>query len=296
MKPRKLLNLVLSLVLAGLVLLVIYEPGKETPQSVTRLTGLEPAQVTDIVIEQPQQASIILNRDGNGWLMQQPLSVSAHREIIEQILGLATATSHSQYDASEADLALFKLNNPDLTITLNDTRLSFGTTDALQGFRYVLINERVHLITDRYTHMVRNKSTALISPSLFPDTTLFSRLVLPGLTLQKGEHGWSTRPENHFHSADQVQSLLDEWRYARALQVRMVTEESQQEMDTASVSPSHIEIETGSGALTRFKLISNDDEVILVRPDLGLQYFFNRQTGDRLLGLTGSQSKADTDL
>lgn len=290
MNSRNLLNIVLALVVTGLVLLVIYEPGKEIPSPASRLTGLDQAAIKTIVIEQPQQAIIKLQKTGEEWQMQEPLSVSANNELLDNLLEIANTTSHSSYNASEMNLDQLQLTRPALRLQLNQTSLSFGTTDALRGYRYVLTGARVHLITDRFSHLFRGKPTALISPSLFPGNTKFTKLVVPGLTLQLDENGWSAQPERRVKSADHIQMLLDEWRFARAQKVSLLADTDKQQ-ETERIST--IEIHTSNKEIVNYNLKTTTDEILLVRPDKGLQYHFDKQTGIKLLGIDSSEFEPD---
>lgn len=288
MNSRNLLNITLAMVLAGLVLLVIYEPGKATRPPADKLTTIDQADITTVVIEQPQQAIIKLLKNNNGWQMQEPLSISANNEIIDNLLEIVNTTSHSSYPVSGINLEQLQLTTPRLTIHFNNTSLSFGNTDALRGYRYVLTGDRVHLITDRFTHLIRGKLTALVNPSPLPGNIKLTKLVFPEITLQLEQDNWSTIPDNKFENADQIQQLIDEWRNARAIEISLVSDTRKQQ-DTGNASA--IEIFTSNKGNIQFNMAMSTDEIILTRSDIGLRYHFERQAGERLLGITKPEFK-----
>lgn len=288
MNSRNLLNLALALLLAGLIALVVFEPGKEEAAAPQKLFAQAPGPVQHIVIEQTGRASIDLQRDANSgeWQMTAPLQAPANRERIKQLLGLLTTTSHARYAADADNLAQFHLSDPALTIRLDDTVLRFGTTDALKGQRYLQLGDSVHLITDRYSHLVRGAVTQLLSPMLLPAGSHLSALNLPGIRLQLVDNVWQLDGKAGEISADRIQQLLDEWQHARALEVDRA--------DATATAPETVELrfDPQTPAL-RLGLLRNDTEIIFIRPDLGLRYHFGRETGERLLKLPDAKSAQD---
>lgn len=281
MNARTLLNVLLALFLAGLVALVIFEPGKETPPVTNKLTTLDPENINKIVIEQPEHSKILLQKNKYGWEMLEPLQISANDVLVDNLLDILKSRSHSRYSAPKVDLGQFNLTSPNLKIYFNDTALAFGTTDPLRGYRYILINNEVHLITDRYSHLIRGKITSLVSPQLLPGNAILNKLELPDLTLQSNENGWTASPDTNFESADDIQKLLDEWHYARAIEVNLDEKTAGQ---PGNENNSAILIHTTNNGTYRFRVSSRKDEIILTRTDMKLSYHFDKQLGERLLG------------
>lgn len=289
MNSRTTLNLGLMVILAGLVILTIYEPGKEKALEKPSLTSLSPSEIQTIVIEQPGQEKTVLQKTQKGWVLKQPIVTSANTALIKNILEIANAKCQSTYLASEVDLDQLKLDQPSLTLYLNDTRLVFGYTDALRGYRYILTENKVHLIIDRFSHLIRGKFTSLVSPSLLPVGTNINKLVLPELRLQNGENGWSTTPEQKQTSTDQIQQVIDEWRYARAMKVTLIADaDSSIKMDKES----SIQVFSAANETYSFNLYRTADEIILTRPDIGLRYHFEKQAGERLLTLPSKEKQS----
>jgi len=281
MNQRNFLNLGLALALIVLVAVLAFEPGKKILEKAVLLTQLTPTDIQKIAIEQNSQHTIILSKIDNQWQMSKPYNNQANTLSIKKLLALASAKSHAQYPVTDIKLKQLKLSTPDLTITLNKTKLIFGTTDAIKGYRYIQINNAVHLITDRYSHLVRGQASKLLSPALLPKGTAITRLVLPELTLQTNETGWKITPDNKSISADQVQQFLDQWRFSRAIRVTKITANADKK--AARNKRTSIEVYSDESKLILFDLTQTEDEIILQRPDTGLQYHFTVEAGERLL-------------
>jgi len=276
MNQRNILNLSLALALAGLVAIVAYQPDKELDEKITLLTRLTTTAVQKIVIEQINHANIILTKTNDQWQMNEPHNSLANTLRINKFLALISAKSHAQYPASSDNLKQLKLLTPNLIATIDDVKLRFGSTDALKGYRYIQINNTVHLITDRYSYLVQGQATKLLNPALLPKNTTINKLVLPELTLELAKTGWQTQPPNKSASADQLQQLLDEWRFARALRVSTIPPNNQRKAAT-------IKVHTDNKQIHLFDLFQQKDEIILQNKNTGLSYHFATEAGERLL-------------
>lgn len=282
MTSRTLLNLVLALSLAGLIALAIYEPGKDDKPIVAALTQLDPKTIQRIHIQSSGQPGIELKKVADHWLMLAPFSVSANRERIAQLLKITQAKSLAAYPMNQVDTRQVQLDEPMLTLTLDDVSLRFGNTEPLGGSRYVQVGNDVHLITDRYSHLART-ATGLVNPTLLDNDTKITGLHLPTLDLKLDDGRWRLANIDTAHqpNPDHIQRLLDEWRYARALEIQPLAPPS---TSSDSRPPTTIDVVTTSGT-RQFILRQDEDEVVLQRPDLGLQYHFSREGGQRLLNL-----------
>jgi len=155
MSRRSLLNLSLTLLVLGLILWV----WRLQPQPLPPLTPLQPQQVERIRISDDKGREIRLaKRAGHWWLDQSP----ADEERIEQLLGICTTPSLRRFPGAEKHLAEFGLDPPALRLWLNDLQLDFGTTDPINGWRYVLTGGQIHLIGDGFRHHLSAPAAAFI--------------------------------------------------------------------------------------------------------------------------------------
>jgi hypothetical protein len=276
MSSRTLLNLMLALLLAGLALFAFYEPGKEAPPAPELLTALNAAEINKLNIANSSGKAIALVKQQGQWHMTSPYQVAADSGRLEQLLGVVSAQSLASYAMTQVDANQLQLDSPQLILRINDnTALRFGTTDSLQGRRYVQVGNRVHLIVDRYTHLAGGAASRLVSPRLLPAASTITQLALPTLTLQHSKQGWQTSSTDH-DSTDELQAFIDQWQNARALSVTG--------LDASAPVDDKLTIGTPDGEIS-FNIQRTGDEIILQRPELGLAYHFNREAGQRLLQL-----------
>lgn len=281
MNKRNLLNLILILVLGGLVALVIIEPGKKQTPPKSLLTSFNPTDIQHIVVEQAHQPRVEINKLNGNWEMVKPYAITANNIRVGNLLSILGTTSLAQYSNTSVDLSQLKLDKPDLVLYLDNHKLSFGTTDALAGNRYVQIGNIVHLIQDRFTYLIRGPATSLVSPALLPKGAKLIALTIPGMTLTSTKNGWHVDPDKDVKSADQVNQFLDEWRYARAIRVTKIDSSPESASKKAADS---ITVKMADKTL-HFNLSKAKDEILFSRLDKGLQYHFQIDMGDKLLKL-----------
>lgn len=275
---RTLLNLTLALALAGLIALAVIEPGKQATPSASPLTSLAPEAIQQISLHAPGQADINLQRVAGQWQMLSPFAAPANQQRIEQLLALPTARSQARYPLAQADADQLQLASPALTIRFDDTRFELGGTAPLGGSRYVRIGDTVHLFTDRYSHLARGPATDFVSPALLDAADTITALTLPALRLVLRDGHWQGEGTSATPAPnpDHLQQLLDEWRQARATAVQALAADA--------LGTERITVTTARATL-EFRLRQTDEELILQRPDLGLQYHFPHEAEQRLLSL-----------
>lgn len=296
MTSKNLLNIFLALALAGLLALVIYEPGKTEAPAVKKITLLSPDAVQKISIESPARTPLLFTKNSGQWQMQSPLKMPANAGRIQQLLKVLQATSIARYALNQVDASQMELDAPSLTLKFDDVLLRFGGTDALGGSRYVQVGDTVHLLMDRYSYLAKGDATDFVSPALLPEllpellpkSSAITELVLPGLHLTQQDGRW--RVDGKSGDADAVQTLLDEWRHARALQVSELNKTPMQLIMTESVS-----VTIGKDAnkkVVQFALLRNETDIILQRHELGIQYHFPLEASQRLLGLVVTDAES----
>ncbi|HWQ94682.1 MAG TPA: DUF4340 domain-containing protein, partial [Gammaproteobacteria bacterium] len=297
MNSRTWLNLGLLILAGALVIVSVYLPGVKKPTPLPALTSLTPASVTSIRIERTAQPAISLKKEASGdvqgstnvaggrmpgatWRLTEPLQLPANTVVVESFLGLAQTASHAQWAAASLDLEKFKLKTPRIRVRLNDVELGFGDTEPLEGRRYVLAGNTVHLINDGYYPKLIAPPAYFASLALLPGPEPLKEIELPGLTLRRDAQGWSAQPgasdaQGSANVAggrmpgatpDAVNTLVQEWTAAQALRVRPYSVPMSQDKP-----PETVTVRQG-GALLRFIIVSRAPELILARPEIGVQY------------------------
>ncbi|MEO5573468.1 MAG: DUF4340 domain-containing protein [Gammaproteobacteria bacterium] len=276
MNSRVLLNLGLLVLAAIAGLVMVYLPGLEKPATPIALTSLKPAQVTHILMQRTGQADIRLVKQQQGWFMTAPLTLSANTASVDSLLELAQIESQQQFNARAQDLGKFNVAEPRVRVRLNDEEIAFGGTEPLQQRRYVLVNNTVHLINEVVYDSLLSAPTVWVSSALLPPASQLSSIELPGITLFKQSNGsWKLTPPQNNISSDTINSLVDEWTHAQAQQVKPYT-----------TGTAHgkvlLHLQSSKNPIS-FDIQARTPELILARPDLGVQYHLPAELSDRLL-------------
>lgn len=278
MRARALLNLVLLVLVIGLVVVVVLEPGSEQAAGPVTLTRLSPAAVTHIRIEPRNHEPLELTKQGGIWRLSTPLAAPANGFRAESLVEVLATPSHGQFPADEHDLAAFGLDEPDFKLRLNDRELWFGNTEPLNNRRYVLADGMVHLITDRFYHHLAANAKSFVNPAPLGPNAQPVTIEVPGLRLQRQDGKWVVSPKGLAVGADTIQALVDAWRNAQATTV------SPYDQDLTKEGSIRIRLQDMEAPI-RFEVARLEHELIFIRPDLGVQYHLPKNVGERLLSL-----------
>ena len=280
MATRGLLNLVLVVLALVMGLIIYYEPGLEpadVPQPLTTL--LAPDDAIGIHIERLKYDPVsFIKRNGRWYLVTEQQELPASTFQLQALLRLLETSSSSQYAADTVDLAALGLDPPQATVTVDDVAILFGNTAPLDGKRYLQIDATVHLIEDRYQHLINAGWTNFVERKLLPADKSISRLQLPGMTLTLTDKDqWQLSPDKPGVSADTIQQLIDHWDKVSALYARRYDGRTSDEIIALEFSDS-------PETLT-FMVIAHSPELVLARPDWGIQYHLTRDVEETLLTL-----------
>jgi hypothetical protein len=288
MRKQNLLNLGLLLLIAILVLLAVYEPGIEQPKEAPRLIALEREAVTTIRLERQGQERITLSRDDQGkWQMSEPLIITASDFRLGSLLRITEQKSLGSYPADKERLSRYGLDTPRVVLTLNDSlHLAFGDSTPLDQRRYVQVGERVHLITDSLYYHLIGSYTTFIRQALLPENAGITALSLPNLRVRWQDGRWQVEPKPETYSADQVTRLVDAWKLASAVQVKAY--------DGSEGERISVELKGEETPLT-FLLTARSPDLVLARPDLGIQYHLAESSGEGMLTLQPLEKGATTE-
>lgn len=276
--PRQLLNIGLLAAVAIMVLLVVYEPGKEAPPEQVRLTALKHDDVNHILLKRADKTDIELEKRNNVWFMLKPYTVAANDFRAQTISRIATAVSHAHYDIGTVDSKKFKLDNPVATITFNKQyHVALGNNEPLKRRRYMKSDQQLHIVDDTFYYQVMSPATTYASYSLLaPDSTI-TQLDLPKLKLKLQDGNWQVSPKPKDYSADSVTGLLNEWRHSQSLEVEVYEGKKLKPAITIHLA--------NQDKPVSFALLRKKPDAYLIRPDLKLQYKLTEENLDKLLSL-----------
>lgn len=284
MGKRGWLNLVLLLVVVLLVALIYLEPGKQ-PQQLVLLTSLNPSSVQQIRIERPEEETVVLQRQGEQWGLIEPVEVSANQFAIQLILEVLSEESLQRYPAEGLNLQKYGLQQPRARLAIDDVELAFGRMNPLNSRLYIMVDNVMHMVAQSHISFLTQAWYRYVSPGLLDAGSELQMLSIPGLgRLERAADGWQFDGAVVPDSNAQMQSLVDAWRNARAMQVRPVGE---------VVAKEKIVVGLVSGAEISFGVLDTEEGLLLQRPELGLEYVFDNSQSQRLLQWLPLHDKAE---
>jgi len=285
MFARNLLNLLLLAVAAGLVLVVIYRPGVEPESTPQAITGIDAGQVDTIHIERQGREPLEFIHRTDGWTLVHDPELPAAEFQVRALLRILQAKTGRSYPAGSLDLGKLGLEPPQATVTMDSVKLLIGVTEALDNKRYVLTGGRVALINDQYQHLVNADWPNFVSRKLLAGSKPVTRLELPGLSLASTDGKWRLEPEDEAAGADALQRLVDAWQNATALYTRRYAGAKSQETISLYMQDKTTPL--------RFLLVSRAPDLILARPDWGIQYHLNGTLEDSLFRLQKQEQEKE---
>jgi hypothetical protein len=286
MTKQNLLNLGLLALIGVLVLFTVYEPGIEKPAVAPTLLQLDKAEVKKItIIRDSQQEIELVRQDDDHWQMLAPIQHAADQFRVDSLLRITTLKSLGSFSTDPDKLATYQLDKPRVTLILNhQTRIAFGSSTPLDQRRYVIVNGQVHLITDTlYYHLIGSFPTFL-RKQLLDEGSSIEALTLPELKLSWQEERWQLDPKPESFSADQVTRLIDQWKFASALEIKPY--------DKKPGGKVVLKL-TGIEEPLEYLLTSREPDLILARPELGIQYHLDASSGAKLLQLPSMEKQSD---
>jgi hypothetical protein len=275
-----LLNLVLLAVLAVLGVIAYFEPGKVEPLK-TPLTQVDVDKLDTFTLQQGGQSLSFSRKNGHWWLAT-PFAAPANEFRVRQLLEIAKANSDASYPLKAEELAKFELDKPVATLVVGETTLIFGGSDPIEMRRYVRIGDTLHLVRDDFSHHLTAAPTEYVDKKLLPEDARIGELVLPAVQAKLGADGkWVFDPPQEAGDSG-IGELLHAWQSARAIDVKRPDQAAEGEK---------IRVGLTNGETVEFVVVRREPELLLYRPDLGLQYEIVGEPAKRLLSLPPKKSE-----
>jgi len=278
MNKRLIINLLLIAFLCGLALIVWLKPGQQQETSI-KLTNIEPVDIHTISIQRKNNDNIAISLDSEGWKITSPIQAPALPSKVERLLKISQIKVTTNYPLESQSLERFNLIQPTIKVSFNNTVLSIGNTEPVQHRRYVANTTSLFLVDDTFTHHLAAPISDYIDTRLFSDDIQITELKTPTLHLRRQpDNTWQTHPiySRESLSADAVQTLLDEWRFARAIKVSP-------EKTTHGTTDIIVTLNNGNQHI--FTLTKATNNVILTAADSQLNYYFSADKYKRMTNL-----------
>ena len=281
MNVRLLLNLLLLVIAGGLGLFIYLGTGKDAGTGQYSISSMDPDSVSTIQLERVQGETLDFSQRNGQWFMAGSPGQPADDFQVDTLLGLANAETDRHYPAGTLDLKTMGLLPPQATLTLDSTRFDIGNTNPLDKLRYVRQGDTVYLVMDRYQHLLNARRSNFIDRRMLPPDAVVTGLTIPGLSLRlDADNHWNLQPADPTVSASAIRALVSAWENARALYVR--------EHTGYGGEPVNLWLKSASEPL-KFTLQKEGTDIILARPDRGIQYHLSEASGRRLLEFQSEQ-------
>ena len=273
MQSRSLLNIALF---CFVVLLTVYVYNTNQQQQASSqsefLTQLSAEEVTQIIIRHNQRR-IELKRKHGKWYMLEPINIEAHNFRIDTLLNLLNTVSHAAYATTDIELDKFGLSETSTSISFNDILIDFGIVNPINNYRYVRIDNTVHLIDDNFYPLLSSQTGTLVARELIAADAVIDKLVLPEQTLHRDESDLWRSSANI--GPDAINETLHHWQHSQAFGVHNYM----QREPLANISV----YLAGNAEPVQFYVTDVEPWLIIARPDLDIEYHFNLEFYDRLL-------------
>jgi hypothetical protein len=285
MQSRSLLNIALFLLVILLAVYIYHSNKKEQASSKSeQLTQLTADSVTQINVRHNER-NIELRREGDAWHMLQPIQVMANSFRIDTLLKILNTVSHAEYTTTDLALDKYGLSNASTSISFNDTSIDFGIVNPINNYRYVRIDDTIHLIDDHFYPLLSSQTGTLVARELIAGGAIIDKLVLPQQTLYRDEN-------NLWHSSDNtdpdaISETLHHWQHSQAFGVHNY-------MQRESLADISVYL-AGSSEPIQFHVTDTEPWLIIARPDLDIEYHFNLEFYDPLL-MPGADKESAEEL
>jgi hypothetical protein len=292
MRKRWVINIVLLCVIVILGGLVYYTTEQEKAnQQLTKLTELDPNKVQLIRIERADKAKISLMKDKSEiWQMLTPFQLSANMIHINRLLQILSDRKYKELDVSK--LAELKLDPPLAKVTFNQFTIAFGDSSPMRDHkRYILIDDKVYLVTDNLYNSLTQNATSFVSLAPLGLNSKIMELKLPDYHLAFKEKQWTLISSKFSDkevetNQDALAGLIDQWQRLQAFKVEAydVKTESQGEIEVHLLGKDHP---------LRFTILASKPDLILARHDKNVLYKIDNSQIDKLLQLPTANHLGD---
>jgi hypothetical protein len=271
---RWLVNGLLILVI-GIAVLMGYQDRVQSPgEAKNSLTALKPADVTRLKIQLPGNNPVELRKSTELWFIESPFQWPAHNTTLKIITGIASSEFDSSIEVGNIDLAALGLRDPQVIVTLDDTRILFGTTNNIGERRYLMTGSKIYLLADVHLPFILQGIPGLIDRRLLPPSIPLKTINLGTERLTRDDAGnWQSSLASEIPVA-RLNQLVHQWQTLEAPSVKM--------FQPTGLPLRKIIAGLEDGSEIKFLLMSIYPELVIARPDLDVQYHFGEKQHQQL--------------
>lgn len=251
-----------NLILLALALLlgvaVFAEVRREQDLREPPLTTLDIDAINAFSVQCHDCASRRFEKISGHWWMQTPYRLPADDNAVARLLAIAHEPVRSLRAAGALDLPRLGLDPAWATMELGSEQLAFGTTDAIDGDRYVRIGNRIALVEDRFSPYLNADAASELDRHLLP----------PGAELLELRVDDVPQPQR-----------MDAWRTTEAQ--RIVKADSEAHLTGATV---HAQLRLGDGNRIDYRFYRRAASTLALRETPPLVYALDEAQAQALLG------------
>lgn len=197
------------------------------------------------------------------WWMREPYALPADDAAVARLLSIVGAPVRKRHAATEFDPHRLGLEPPQATLALDALSITFGTTDAINGDRYVRVHDAINLVPDRFSAWLYATPESEVDRRPVP-----RNLKVLGVSL---------------HGAAERADLVAAWQNATALEIGSA--------DGTSAPPgtdTPVALRLDNETTLHFALGKRGDRYAATRADLPLVYWFDPAAATALLGASAT--------
>ncbi len=272
MRSRSWINLGL-LSLTVILTIFVLSDDQETEKELQRLSTIDKNTIKQIQVFRKDLDNFQFDKKDNGWFLTSPQQYRANNARINAMLRILEVESHAQLNPVDIDLKQLGLDNPIVTMKLNDHVFQFGNTDAIDQRRYVLFQNKIHLTNDSLYQQLMTNAAFFADPGLIPDGFKISSIEYPDNILEHIDEQWQLRTLMDI-KPEQLKRIPFNWENVQA-----ISAEPFKQPEAAAT----IKINSTENKQIQYVIVEKEPHLVLGRKDLGIQFHMGSDETSKLL-------------
>lgn len=230
------------------------------------LTSVDSERIQVIELQRVGQPRLKLNKLEGNWWLTEPVMVHADITPVQRLLEILELESHSHYDVGEVNLESAGLWPARTILRFDEVQLSMGGTDPLHGYRYILFNEKVHLVDDHFYHIVIAEYPRFVNRLAVPQTVALEMIETPLVTLSLKNDVWKSQPEL---GDKKIREIVSSWRQTFSRQV--IPYQKREGAVPVILTASNPKVSV------QLDVYYDDATLVMGRRDIGIEYHLPRR-------------------
>lgn len=265
-----------------LTIFVLTAEEKKEPK-LSRLSTIDKSTISQIQVIRKDLDNFLFEKKDKGWFLTSPQKYRANEARINAMLRMLEVESHNQLNPDEADLEQLGLDDPVVTMKLNDYEFKFGITDAIDQRRYVLFQNKIHLTNDSLYQQLMTNAAFFADPDLIPEEFKILSIEYPDNKLEMIDTQWQLKTLMDIKQ-EQLKRIPFNWESAQAISAEPFNQPEK---------PSVIKITSTNNEVIQFVLVEKEPHLVLGRKDLGIQFHMGSDETNKLLLIENTETIED---